>query len=91
MACFKYHTEVFTSSIIKLTLEELSADDQHRFEDIMKQEKEEALWQYVERHEKAKEKYLSNFTVDHHQKIIQQGDIEMASISPSFTSAPHCK
>lgn len=64
---------ISTSNIIKLTLEELSSDDQHHFEDIMKQEKEEALWQYVERHEKMKEKYLSNFTVDRHQKSSSNG------------------
>jgi hypothetical protein len=64
---------ISTSNIIKLTLEELSSDDQHHFEDIMKQEKEEALWQYVERHEKMKEKYLSNFTVDRHQKSSSKG------------------
>jgi hypothetical protein len=30
----------------------------------------------------AKEKYLSHFTVDRHQKIVKQGEIEMASLLP---------
>jgi AMMECR1 domain-containing protein len=28
----------------------------------------------------AKEKYLSHFTVDRHQKIVRQGEIEMVSL-----------
>lgn len=41
----KDHFEVSTSNIIKLALKELPADDQQRFEDIMKQDEEETLQQ----------------------------------------------
>jgi hypothetical protein len=47
-------------------------------------EEAELLRQLVDRREKATEKYLSHFTVHHHQKIIRQGDIDMKSRLPSL-------
>jgi hypothetical protein len=34
--------------------------------------------------EKAREKFLSHFTVDRHQKIIKQGEIKLDSLVPSL-------
>lgn len=45
-------------------------------------EEEEMSWQLVEQGNKAEEEYLSHFTVDHHQKIIRRGEIDMESILP---------
>jgi hypothetical protein len=83
----KDHTDDSTTNIIKPTMEALSANDQHHFDDLTKCEEEEVLLQLVEwsnkeeeeevlrqlkeRREKATEKYLSYFTVDRHQKIIR--------------------
>jgi hypothetical protein len=50
----------------------------------MKQEEEEALRQYTEWCEKAKEKYLSHFTMSCHHKIIRQGEIKTASLLASL-------
>jgi hypothetical protein len=58
----KDHTEASTSNINK---EELSANDQQRFEDFMKEEKEEVLRRCTKWREMTKEKYLSHFMVDH--------------------------
>jgi succinate dehydrogenase flavin-adding protein (antitoxin of CptAB toxin-antitoxin module) len=80
MSGAKDHAEVSTSNIIKPTLEELSDDDQQRFEDIMKQDEEEVLRQINKRHEKAKEKYMSHFTRDSQQKIVQHEETETSSL-----------
>jgi cytidylate kinase len=45
-------------------------------------EEEEVRRQLKERREKATEKYLSYFTVDRHQKIISQGEIDMTCLLP---------
>jgi hypothetical protein len=45
-------------------------------------EEEELLYKLFERHKEAAEKYLPHFTVDRHQKIIRQGEIDMESILP---------
>jgi hypothetical protein len=50
----KDHTDVSTTSIIKLTIEALSADDRQHFEDLMRHGEEEVLRQVIERREKAK-------------------------------------
>jgi hypothetical protein len=78
-------------------MEALPADDQRPFEDlIMRDEKEvmrqwneqrdkeeaELLHKLSERRKEAAEKYLSHFTVDRHQKIIRQGEIDMESLLP---------
>jgi hypothetical protein len=47
-----------------------------------KEEEDEVLRQLKEQREKATEKYLSYFTVDRHQKIIRQGEIDMTSLLP---------
>ena len=97
MAGSKDHTKIFTTNIIKPAMEALPADDQRPFEDlIMHDEKEvmrqwneqrdkeeaELLHKLSERRKEAAEKYLSHFTVDRHQKIIHQGEIDMKSLLP---------
>jgi hypothetical protein len=92
----KDHTDVSTTNIIKPTMETVSADGQHHFDDLIRHEEEvrqlaerydkeeEVLRQLNERREKALEKYLSYFTVDRHrhQKIIHRGEIDMTSLLP---------
>jgi hypothetical protein len=45
-------------------------------------EEAELLHKLSERRKEAAKKYLSHFTVDRHQKIIRQGDIDMESLLP---------
>ena len=45
-------------------------------------EEVELLHKLSERRKEAAEKYLSHFTVDRHQKIIRQGEIDMESLLP---------
>jgi hypothetical protein len=71
MAFFKDRSDVSKDNILKPALESLSVDEQQQFQDYVKKVQEEA-----------KEKYLSHFTVDRHQKIVKQGEIEMASLLP---------
>jgi hypothetical protein len=67
----KDHTNIFPSNIIKPALESLPADEQQQF------------WGYMNKvQEEAREKYLAHFTINQHQKIIKQGDIEMSSLLP---------
>jgi hypothetical protein len=92
----KDHTKISTTNI-KPAMEALPADDQRPFEDlIMRNEKEvmrqwnkqrdkeeaELLHKLSEWRKEAAEKYLSHFMVDHHQKIIHQGEIDMESLLP---------
>jgi hypothetical protein len=85
MAGSKDHTEVSTTNIIKPTMKALSADDQQPFDDLIRRgevlwllakrhdkEDEELRQQLTERRGKAKEKYLSYFTL-----------VGMASLLPS--------
>jgi hypothetical protein len=97
MADSRDHTKISTTNIIKPAMEALPADDQRPFEDlVMRDEKEvmrqwneqrdkeeaELLHKLSERRKEAAEKYLSHFTVDRHQKIICQGEIDMESLLP---------
>jgi hypothetical protein len=99
MASSKDHTKFSTTNIIKPAMEALPADDQQPFEDLVmrdekevmrqrneQRDKEEAklLHKLSERRKQATEKYLSHFTVDRHQKIIRQGEIDMESLLPSL-------
>jgi hypothetical protein len=93
----KDHTKISTTNIIKPAMEALPANDQRPFEDLVmrdekavmrqwnkQRDKEEAelLHKLSERRKEAAEKYLSHFTVDRHQKIIRQGEIDMESLLP---------
>jgi hypothetical protein len=97
MAGSKDHTKISTTNIIKPAMEALPANDQRPFEDlVMRDEKEvmrqwneqrdkeeaELLHKLSERRKETTEKYLSHFTVDRHQKVIRQGEIDMESLLP---------
>lgn len=56
---------------MRIALKSLSADEQQQFEDLMNK-----MW------EEAKEKFLSHFMVDRHQKFIKQGEIQLDSLRP---------
>jgi hypothetical protein len=77
MADSKDHIDISPSNIIKPALENLSADEQQRFQDYMNKVQEEATM-----------KYLAHFTMDRHQKIVKEGEIEMSSLLPS-SQKPH--
>jgi hypothetical protein len=67
--------------------ESLLANEQQRFEDLMKQWDDEVLRQHTRVCEEAKENFLSHFTVDRHQKIIKQGEIKIDSLVPSLPNS----
>jgi hypothetical protein len=46
--------------------------------------RKDAHRQIAKAEEEATEKFLSYFTVDHHQKINKRGEIEIASLLPSL-------
>jgi antitoxin component of RelBE/YafQ-DinJ toxin-antitoxin module len=79
----KDHINVSTSNIIKPTLEAFLANDQQPFDDLVRRKEKEVLRKLIQCCEKAKEKYISYFMVDRHQKIIHQGEINMESLLPS--------
>ena len=56
MAGSKDHTDISPDNILKPAVESLTADEQQQYEDYMRQ---------------AKEKFLSQYTVDRHQKVIK--------------------
>jgi hypothetical protein len=55
----KDQTVIFPDNILKPAVESLTADEQEQYEDYMRQ---------------AKEKFLSQYTVDRHQKVIEHGE-----------------
>jgi hypothetical protein len=55
MASSKDHTKVSTTNIIKLTMEALSTDDQHPFDDLIRHEEEEVLRKLIEQCDKEEE------------------------------------
>jgi hypothetical protein len=69
MAGFKYHTDICPENILKTAVENLTADEQQQFEDYMRQ---------------AKEKFLSQYTVDRHQKVIKHEETDVASLLSSL-------
>jgi accessory colonization factor AcfC len=65
----KYHTGISLDNILRPVVESLTADEQKQYEDLMHQ---------------AKENFLSQFTVDRHQKVVKHGEIEVAYLLPSL-------
>jgi hypothetical protein len=65
MAGFKDHTDISSDNILKPSVESLTVDKQQQCEDYM-------------RH--AKEKFLSQYTVDRHQKVVKHGETDAASL-----------
>jgi hypothetical protein len=72
MACLKDHSDISPSIIIEPTMENLSAEDQQEFEEHKKQLTKEA-----------EAKYLANFKVDRHQKVVRQRETDLASLRPT--------
>jgi hypothetical protein len=73
----KDRTDVFQGNILKPTIENLSADEQQQYKDLMSQLKEDAHRQLAKVQEKAKGKFLAHFTVVRHQKITKHGEFEI--------------
>jgi hypothetical protein len=65
----KDNTDISPDNILRPAVESLSADEQQQYEDFMCQ---------------ANERFLSQFTVDRHQKVVRHGEIEVASLLPSL-------
>jgi hypothetical protein len=71
----KDHTDISPDNILKPVVESLTADEQQQYEDYMRQ---------------AKEKYLSQYTVDRHQKSCQTWR-DRRRVSSIFASSPQRK
>jgi hypothetical protein len=65
----KDHTDISLDNILKPDVESLTADEQQQYEDYMRQ---------------AKEKFLSQYTVDRHQKVIKHGETDVESLLSSL-------
>jgi hypothetical protein len=65
----KDHTDISPDNILKPAVESLTTDEQQQYEDYMLQ---------------VKEKFLSQYTVDHHQKVVKHGEIDVASLLSSL-------
>jgi hypothetical protein len=69
MAGSKDHTDISPYNILKSDVECLSADEKQQYEDFMHQ---------------AKEKFLSQFTVDRHEKVVKHGETDVVSLLSSL-------
>jgi hypothetical protein len=69
MACSKDHTYIFPDNILKSVVESLTTDEQHQYEDYMRQ---------------AKEKFLSQYMVDRHQKVAKHGETDVTCLLSSL-------
>jgi hypothetical protein len=69
MAGSKDHTGISPDNILKPVVESLTTDEQQQYEDYMRQ---------------AKEKFLPQYTVDRHQKVIKHGETDVASLLSSL-------
>jgi hypothetical protein len=65
----KDHTDISPDNILKSAVESLTAEGQQHYEDYMRQ---------------ANEKFLSQYTVDRHQKVVKHGEIDDASLLSSL-------
>jgi hypothetical protein len=65
----KDHTDISPDNILKPDVESLTADEQQQYEDCMRP---------------AKEKFLSQYTVDRHQKFVKYGETDVTSILSSL-------
>jgi hypothetical protein len=69
MAGSKDHTDISPDNILKPAVESLTADEQQQYEGYMRQ---------------AKEKFLSQYTVDRHHKVVKHGETDVASLLSSL-------
>jgi hypothetical protein len=65
----KDHTNISLDNILKPVVESLTTDEQLQYEDYMRQ---------------AKEKFLSQYTMDRHQKVVKHGETDIASLLSSL-------
>jgi hypothetical protein len=65
----KDHTDILPDNILEPAVESLTDDEQHKYEDYVRQ---------------AKEKFLSQYMVDRHQKVVKHGETEVASLLSSL-------
>ena len=65
----KDHTDISPDNILKSDIESLTVEGQQHYEDYMRQ---------------AKEKFLSQYTVDRHQKVVKHGETDVASLLSSL-------
>jgi hypothetical protein len=68
MAGSKDHTDISPDNILKQVVESLTTEGQQQYEDYMRQ---------------AKEKFLSQYTVDRLQKVVKHGETGVASFLAS--------
>jgi hypothetical protein len=68
MAGSKDHTDISLDNILKPVIESLTTDEKHQYDDYLQQ---------------AKEKFLSQYTVDRHLKVIKYGETDAASLLSS--------
>jgi hypothetical protein len=69
MAGSKDHTDISLDNILKPAVGSLTVDEQQQYEDYMRQ---------------AKDKFLSQYTVDRHQKVVKHGETDIASLLSSL-------
>jgi hypothetical protein len=69
MADSKDHTGISPYNILKPVVESLTVDEQWQYEDYMRQ---------------AKEKFLSQYTIDRHLKVVKHGETDAASLLSSL-------
>jgi hypothetical protein len=65
----KDHTDISLDNILKPAVESLTTEGQQHYEDYMRQ---------------AKEKFLSQYMVDRHQKVVKHGETDVASLLSSL-------
>jgi hypothetical protein len=65
----KDHTDISPDNILKPSVESLTVDEQQQYEDYMRQ---------------AKEKLLSQYMVDRHQKVVKHGETDITSLLSSL-------
>jgi hypothetical protein len=65
MSGSKDHTDISPDNILKPAVESLTTEGQQQYEDYMRQ---------------ANEKFLSQYTVDRHQKVVKHGETDVASL-----------
>jgi hypothetical protein len=65
----KDHTDISPDNILKPAIESLTGDEQQQYEDYICQ---------------AKEKFLSQYTVDRHQKVVKHVETDVASLLSSL-------
>jgi hypothetical protein len=69
MAGSKDHTDICPDNILKPAVESLTTEGQQQYEDYMCQ---------------TKEKFLLQYTVDRHQKVVKHGETDVASLLSSL-------